>query len=151
MSSFWIKCLASGCFLGYSPIVSGTVGSLGGVLLFLLFAFCGLSWFIYALAVLLLYFTGVYVSSKIEKEVGQKDPGIVVIDEIVGMMLTYAAVPLNWKWLLLGFVLFRILDVWKPFPARHCERIGGGTGIMLDDVVSGIYACLALHLIIRLT
>jgi len=71
---------------------------------------------------------GIWVSTRFESISGKKDPGIVVIDEIVGMMITYFLVPFQWKWLLIGFVLFRILDIFKPFPARQCEDLKGGGG-----------------------
>jgi len=151
MSHFWIKLIASGCFLGYSPLISGTVGSLGGLFLYIAWILCGLNWFFYCLFVLILLVLGTWVSTRFESISGKKDPGIVVIDEIVGMMITYFLVPFQWKWLLIGFVLFRILDIFKPFPARQCENLKGGVGIMMDDVVSGLYACLLLHLIILLT
>lgn len=151
LKKYFIYFIASGAGLGYSPLISGTVGSLGGVLLFLLAFYLNCSITCYLLFIFLLTLLGVWVSSEVEKGSEKKDPGLVVIDEVVGMMLTYVAVPFSWTNLLIGFVLFRILDIWKPFPARSCEKLHGGIGIMLDDVVSGIYACALLHVIILLT
>ena len=77
----------------------------------------------------------------------KKDPQFVVIDEVSGQMLTYLPLPLaplNWKYLLLGFILFRVFDIWKPFPARQAESLPGGWGIMADDWIAGIYAALGL-------
>jgi phosphatidylglycerophosphatase A len=76
------------------------------------------------------------------------DPQRVVIDEVSGQHLTYvlALAPLNWKYLLLGFILFRVFDIWKPFPARQAESLPGGWGIMADDWVAGIYAAIGLWL-----
>ncbi len=147
-----IYVIATSFGLGFSPWISGTVGSLGGVLLFAL----AVKWVtclpLYLGAIVLLFALGVWAASAIEKEKGAKDPGIIVIDEVVGMMITYIAVPFSLKYLLIGFVLFRILDILKPFPANTCEKkIPGGWGVMLDDVVSGLYAWGALQLIILLT
>ncbi len=151
MKKFLIRSIATGGGLGYSPVVSGTVGSLGGVLFYFLFAYFKIPLHYYLLFLLLLTWIGIWASSKLEKELSEKDPGVIVIDEVVGMMLTYIAVPLSGWNLVIGFILFRILDITKPFPARNCEHLHGGIGIMLDDVVSGLYACLLLHAIILLT
>ena len=82
----------------------------------------------------------------------RKDPQFVVIDEVSGQHLTYALAlaPLNWKYLLLGFILFRVFDIWKPFPARQAESLPGGLGIMADDWIAGLYAALGLWIARRL-
>ena len=80
---------------------------------------------------------------------GQRDPSHVVIDEMAGQMLTVIAAPLHWKTLLTGFILFRCFDMLKPFPVRRFERLPGGAGIVLDDLAAGVYAWIALHLILR--
>jgi phosphatidylglycerophosphatase A len=88
---------------------------------------------------------GVAAAGEAAKFFGRVDPGQVVIDEVVGQMLTLLLVPhATWKWLLGGFLLFRVLDVLKPFPARQAERFPRGWGIMLDDVVAGLYGLGAL-------
>jgi phosphatidylglycerophosphatase A len=89
---------------------------------------------------------GVLVSDNVAKYFAQEDPQFVVIDEVSGQFLTYlfALAPLNWKYLLLGFILFRAFDIWKPFPARQAESLPGGWGIMADDWVAGIYAAALL-------
>jgi phosphatidylglycerophosphatase A len=91
---------------------------------------------------------GVWAASQVEKSAGAKDPQYVVIDEVSGQQLTYvlALTPLNWKYLLLGFILFRTFDIWKPFPARQAESLPGGWGIMADDWVAAVYAALGLWL-----
>jgi phosphatidylglycerophosphatase A len=90
----------------------------------------------------------VWAASQAEKYFGRTDPGQVVIDEVVGQMITLLLWPgATWKWLLAGFVLFRFFDVVKPFPARRLEHAPSGWGIMLDDVAAGIYGGLALALI----
>lgn len=113
---------------------------------------------------ILLGIAGVWVSDRAAKYSGMKDPQFVVIDEVSGQFLAYllalgstlkvysngagttvaATAPLNWKYLLLGFILFRVFDIWKPFPARQAEALPGGWGIMADDWVAGIYAALGL-------
>ena len=88
---------------------------------------------------------GVWSAGKAEKAFGRVDPGEVVIDEIVGQIITFLATPkVSWIWLLAGFFLFRAFDIVKPFPARRAERLPGGWGIMLDDVIAGLYALIVL-------
>jgi len=82
----------------------------------------------------------------VARESGDNDPGFVVIDEVAGQMIALIAVPLDWKYLLAGFILFRSFDIVKPFPLRRLERLPGGTGIMLDDVGAGLYALVLLQL-----
>jgi phosphatidylglycerophosphatase A len=91
---------------------------------------------------------GVWASDRVAQASGIKDPQFVVIDEVSGQQLTYllAGVGGNWKYLLLGFILFRLFDIWKPFPARQAESLPGGWGIMADDWVAGIYAAIGLWL-----
>jgi phosphatidylglycerophosphatase A len=89
---------------------------------------------------------GVWVSGRVASYSGKKDPQFVVIDEVSGQHLTYllALAPLNWKYLLLGLILFRVFDIWKPFPARQAESLPGGWGIMADDWIAGVYAAIGL-------
>jgi len=96
--------------------------------------------------VLLVALEGVWAADRTAKFLGTKDPQSVVVDEVSGQLLTYVAAmaPLNWKYLLLGFILFRAFDIWKPFPARQAESLPGGLGIMADDWMAGIYAALGL-------
>jgi phosphatidylglycerophosphatase A len=83
---------------------------------------------------------GVWSASMTERYVGRTDPGIIVIDEIVGMLLTFAYLNVGFGSLVFGFVLFRVFDIIKPYPARACERLPGGWGVMADDVVAALYA-----------
>lgn len=89
---------------------------------------------------------GVWAASSTARYTNQKDPQFVVIDEVSGQLITYFMpfTVLNWKYLLLGFILFRVFDIWKPFPARQAESLPGGWGIMADDWMAGIYAGLGL-------
>lgn len=95
-----------------------------------------------ALAITLI---GIPPSTVVARESGVKDPGFVVIDEVAGQMIAMIALPLNWKYLLASFILFRSFDIVKPFPLRRLERLPAGTGIMMDDVGAGLYALVLLQ------
>ena len=100
------------------------------------------------LVALLIFFLGVWAGGQSEKFFGRTDPRQVVIDEVVGQMVTFLLVPhASWKLLLAGFGLFRVFDVTKPFPISRAERLPGGWGIMVDDVIAGLYALGALALL----
>jgi phosphatidylglycerophosphatase A len=134
--------IATGFGTGYSPFASGTVGSLAALFLFILFPFDDYLW----LAISIVMFViGIWTSGTIEKEKG-KDPGIVVIDEFVGQWIALIFLPRTLWIFVAGFLLFRILDIIKPFPAADLEEIEGGIGIMLDDLIVAIYTNIALHL-----
>ena len=95
-----------------------------------------------------LFAIGVWAATEAEKFFGRTDPGQVVIDEVVGQIVTLLLFPhRNWKWLLGGFLLFRLFDIIKPFPARQAERIPRGWGIMVDDVIAGLYGLAVLVVI----
>jgi len=136
----------SSCYLGYSPIVSGTVGTLGGVVLYLLLnRFVQVPFYVYAIITGSIFLLGIPASTKAENIYGKKDSGKIVIDEVVGFMVTMFAIPFNWKNVAIGFFLFRVLDVIKPFPIRRFEDFDGGFGVMADDFIAGIYGCLIMH------
>lgn len=135
-------------YLGYSPIASGTAGSLGALLLVWLlgtsqaFVFPGIA--------ALLFFLGVYASSVIQKETGIADHGIIVIDEVVGIFLTFTFIQITPLNLCLGFFLFRFFDIFKLPPASTVDRrLKNGWGVMLDDVFAGVYANLSLQVLIK--
>jgi phosphatidylglycerophosphatase A len=88
---------------------------------------------------------GIPCSSLVARESGRKDPGFVVIDEVAGQMIALIGVPVDWKYLLAGFILFRSFDIAKPYPLRRLEKLPAGTGIMMDDVGAGLYALALLH------
>jgi phosphatidylglycerophosphatase A len=140
--------LATGFGSGYSPVVPGTAGSLVGLLLFL--PLHGLPWPALASAVLLLVGVAIVSAGHVARLVGTEDPGIVVIDEVAGMWVSLLFLPLTPFTALAGFVLFRILDVVKPFPARRFEDLPGGFGIVCDDLMAGAYANLLLRGILAL-
>ena len=147
--------------LGYLPKAPGTFGSLGGVLLVGFAMLAGravtgpnATWLGFALADLLLALliscAGVWAATQVAVYLHSKDPQIVVVDEVAGQLISYLglATPrtfaVNWKYLLAGFILFRVFDIWKPFPARQAESLPGGVGIMADDWAAGAYAAVTL-------
>ena len=143
-----IMLIATGCYSGYLPKAPGTWGSLVGLLLFLLLQ--PLDLLPYLAVVLVLFIAGTLAAGEAEKILDNRDPGVVVIDEIVGMLITMSGVPLTPLTLLLGFILFRIFDIAKPFPGNFFDqRFHGGLGIMLDDVVAGLYSLAVLHILVR--
>ncbi len=134
--------------LGFSPIAPGTAGALGGCLIACLlqqytpFLLPSLIFLI-----VLFFFLGVYSSGKLEKEWG-KDPSKVVIDEVVGMWIALLMIPSGWMYTLAAFILFRFFDIYKPLFIRKAENLKGGWGIMMDDVVAGIYANVLIQLFV---
>jgi phosphatidylglycerophosphatase A len=122
--------------LGYSPVAPGTLGSLLALVLLwaLPFSRIGL-----ALTILVVVAVGAWAAGRAERLLGRKDPGTVVIDEIAGMFLSMFALPRSLKLLLAAFIVFRLLDILKPFPIRQSQALSGGLGIMLDDLIAGAY------------
>ncbi len=145
----WIATVAGA---GYFPYAPGTVGSAIGVGLVAAFDTIPFAraWRagLLALTAGALFGVGVWAGGLSEKFFGCEDPGYVVIDEVVGQMLTFLLRPhASWKLLLVGFGLFRLFDILKPFPARRAERLTAGWGIMVDDVVAGVYALVVVTLL----
>ena len=131
--------LATGFYIGKIPLAPGTFGSLIGLPLCFLLAEIQLSAAI--IAVLLIIALAIWISSVAERTLERKDPGCIVIDEIAGMVVTLIGLPFNLTTATIGFILFRILDILKPFPIRILDkRLPGGLGIVADDVVAGIFA-----------
>jgi phosphatidylglycerophosphatase A len=128
---------------GFSPIAPGTAGSLVGLALFWPLQMAAPP--VQVVVTLLTYFAGVAASSRLAQRLGRKDPGAAVIDEVVGMWLTMLFLPFTPATAVAGFLLFRVLDVFKPYPARQFESLPGGWGIMTDDVMAGVYANLLLR------
>jgi phosphatidylglycerophosphatase A len=136
--------LAFGFGSGLSPKAPGTVGTLAAIPLYLLFAKLPLVG--YASVVLLSFMLGCWLCGEAARRLGVHDFGGIVWDEFVGYWLTMLAAPAGWLWIAVGFVLFRIFDIWKPWPIRLADKqVHGGLGIMLDDVLAGLYAWLGLQ------
>ena len=135
---------ATGFGVGYAPLIPGTVGSLAALLLYWLIPADDYIWLMICIV---MFFVGIWASGVVEIDKG-KDPGIVVIDEFVGQWIALLFLPRTFWIFVGGFFIFRILDIIKPFPAADLEEIEGGKGIMLDDIIAGVYTNLALHLIL---
>jgi len=130
---------------GFFPVAPGTFASLIAALLFK-FILSSWPWPAFAGLIVLFFCLGLPAATSFSRQIGHKDPHEIVIDEVCGQWIAYAWIPGTWPLVLIGFLLFRIFDVLKPFPIRRLERLPGGLGIMADDVLAGIYAALALHL-----
>ena len=143
--------IASGFGSGLSPFASGTAGSAAALIPW--FALRMLDWPLYLGAVALAFAIGVWASGVVIAKLGIEDPSVVVWDEFVGQWITLlplVVAPRGGTWVVVAFVLFRIFDVWKPWPASWADRsVKGGLGAMLDDVIAGIYAALTLALVLR--
>jgi phosphatidylglycerophosphatase A len=139
--------LATFGYVGHFPIAPGTAGSAAGLVLFAALRLAG-SPALELAVIVVLFAAGCWAGSVAERHYGRTDPGFVVLDEVVGMLLTLVLVPVSWSGALIGFFLFRGFDILKPFPARQCERLHGGLGIMADDAVAGIFGNLALRLVV---
>lgn len=137
--------LATGFYAGNIPFAPGTFGSLIG--LPLCFVLAGMSAAPAMVGTLLFIFFAVWIADAAEKILAQSDPGCIVIDEIAGMATTLIGLPFNLITVVIGFIIFRILDILKPFPIRNLDkRISGGLGVVADDVAAGIIANLLLRL-----
>ena len=131
-------------YVGFFPVAPGTVGSAAGVAVYVLCRQAG----VLALAlpiIATLFVLGVVLTKPCEEDLRCVDPGPIVIDEVMGMLITLFMIPVGWGGMLLGFLLFRALDVVKPFPARQLERLPGGFGVMADDAMAAVYGNLLLR------
>jgi phosphatidylglycerophosphatase A len=150
------RLLATWFYCGYAPKAPGTAGSLAAVAIaWLLHAYAGVPPWGFAILALALLGPAIWAADVTARETGLKDPQIVVVDEVVGQWIAIAGASLgkagidwhaaiSWKSWCAAFVLFRAFDMWKPPPVRQLEKIRGGAGIVLDDVMAGIYAALVL-------
>lgn len=125
----------------------GTYGSMLGVILFLLLT--SISFQIKGIILLLVFFLGAMAAAKIETDSGTKDNQIIVIDEIVGVWVTLLLAPDGIEWVVASLVLFRIIDITKPYPIRKLESLKNGYGIMLDDILAGVFAGIILLIVKR--
>lgn len=142
--------ISTGLGIGYIPLAPGTFGSLLGVVLHVLLYLVGGP--AAALAGLLAVTAlGFWAAGAAERHFGRRDPGNVVVDEIAGQMLSLLFLPLTPGVAVAGFLLFRLFDIVKPFPARQLEALPGGSGIMADDLMAGLYANLILQALVRWT
>ena len=136
--------LATGLGTGFSPLAPGTAGSLLSLLL--IYFFSPIPPYILVLFIIVLFFLGVFASTQVEKDRGH-DPSIVVIDEIVGMSIGLLFLPPNLTLFFIAFVLFRIFDIFKPPPINISQKLPAGWGVMMDDVIAGLYTLFLVQLI----
>jgi phosphatidylglycerophosphatase A len=135
-----------GC--GYFPWGPGTVGSLAAIgIAVLLHRYLGSGRLTILILTLFLLLPAIWSATRTARLVGKEDPGLVVVDEVVGQWVTLlGAAVLEWKSWIAALVLFRLFDIWKPWPVRSLERLPGGVGIVTDDLAAGIYAALILYI-----
>ncbi len=138
--------IATGFGSGYSPLAPGTAGS---ILALLIAYFAGGRWPILLILIAVFFLLGVVSSTFVEKDSQKEDPAIVVVDEMVGMWISLFFMPFSLKIYVIAFVLFRVFDILKPFPIDHSQKFSGGWGIMIDDVIAGIYALALVFLASR--
>jgi phosphatidylglycerophosphatase A len=157
------------CGIGYMPIVSATWGSLFAAGIYFLAVTANeavINWadekqistvlldsgrasFI-VIFLIILFLIGIWASTRVEEITGEKDSSIIIIDEVVGQFITFLFVPVKMSWwiIFIGFIVFRIFDIWKPFPANKLESLPKGLGVMADDVMAGFYSAAFLSLIV---
>ncbi len=121
---------------GYAPVASGTVGSLVTAAAIWLLPLTLLRT---AVALVVVTLLGIWAGGRVERALGRKDPGVIVIDEVAGMLLSVIGLPRSLPVLIAAFLLFRLFDIWKPFPARESQALTGGMGVMVDDLIAGLY------------
>lgn len=160
--------------VGLIPVAPGTWGSAVGVVIYLglgrlterVFNFSvergldlspqefpGILTTVMLITILLVALAGIWAGTRAEKLLGKKDPGAVVVDEVAGQLITFLFVPwlTTWTWsVVVGFIAFRVFDIWKPYPVRRLEGLGGGLGIMADDMLAGFYAATVMSLLVTL-
>jgi phosphatidylglycerophosphatase A len=139
--------VATGLGSGYAPIAPGTAGAAVGLLLF--WPLAELPFALQAAATLVLSGVGVTAAGAVARRSGRHDPGLVVIDEIAGMWVSLLLLPVTPVTAAAAFLLFRVMDVWKPWPARQLEALPGGWGIVADDLMAGVYANLLLRAVLH--
>jgi phosphatidylglycerophosphatase A len=140
--------IGSGLYTGFSPYMPGTVGSFAAVLIYLIPGFENPTLMLF----FIIFFTaiGIPIAGKFEKVYG-KDPRQCTIDEFVGTWISLLFVPKRAILIVTAFIIWRLLDIFKPFPASNLENLKGGIGIMFDDIVSGLYSLIIIHILVSLT
>ena len=136
--------IATCAYVGYAPFAPGTCGSAVGLAVFYVVRRSG-SMTVEIATIVVLLAVGIWSATEAERYFGRRDPGPVVIDEVVGMLITLALIPVSIAGAMTGFVVFRILDVVKPWPARLLESLPGGFGVVTDDVMAAVYGNLAMR------
>jgi phosphatidylglycerophosphatase A len=141
------KLIATFFYVGLIPIGPGTFGTLAAIPLFYVLSFTPL--YLYLAITVVIILISVWASTVAEEVFGKTDPGQVVADEVCGYLITMILVPVTLSNIFLGFLLFRFFDIAKPYPARKFEKLPSGWGIVMDDVMAGVYSCITLHILGR--
>jgi phosphatidylglycerophosphatase A len=142
--------LATCGYVGYAPVAPGTFGSAAGLVIFALVRTSG-SMSVELATIVVLFAIGVWSGTEAEQHFGGVDPGPIVLDEVVGMLITLALLPVNAMGAFVGFIVFRALDVVKPWPSGRFERLHGGLGIMADDGMAALYGNGVMRILVALT
>jgi phosphatidylglycerophosphatase A len=142
-----VKITSTFFYIGYLPFIPGTFASLAGLFIFILIRDCIFTQLVFFFCFLAL---GFLTSGRAEQLLNQKDPKFIVIDEVAGVFLCLLFLPYDFRVVLIGFFLFRILDTLKPFPAERIQRIHGSLGIMGDDIIAGLYTNAILQVVFRI-
>jgi len=141
--------LAFGLGSGGVPKAPGTAGTLAAIPFYLILS--SFSATAYLLVLLLMFIFGVWLCGKVSEDLGVHDHGGIVWDEWVGFLITMVWAPHGWFWVLIGFLLFRLFDIWKPWPIGYLDQhLSGGLGIMLDDVLAGVYSLVLLQILVHI-
>lgn len=146
MSDKMVKMLSTWFYVGNLPVAPGTAASAVAVVIAII---CSSSIFFYICVSLIVIILGFLVSGKMEKFLGEKDPGCIVIDEVAGIMLAFFLLPITPVVIIVAFFLFRAFDMFKIYPVNKFEQLEGSTGIMMDDIIAGIYTNIVMQLAIR--
>jgi phosphatidylglycerophosphatase A len=135
--------VATACGVGYVPVAPGTFGSLAGLVVWWLLPQTAAA---QAVAIVVLFVIGSWSASVAERHFGGTDPGQVVVDEVMGMLITLFMVPVGWTGAVIAFLWFRVFDIIKPYPANKLEQLHGGVGVMADDGMAAVYGNVALRI-----
>lgn len=142
--------LATCGYVGYAPVAPGTFGSAAGLAIFAIVRSSG-STLVEIATIVLLFAIGIWSGTEAEHHFGGVDPGPIVLDEVVGMLITLALIPVNTMGAFVGFLVFRALDVFKPWPSGRFERLPGGLGVMADDGMAALYGNGLMRILVAVT
>jgi phosphatidylglycerophosphatase A len=142
--------LATCGYVGYAPVAPGTFGSAAGLVVYALLRSVGASPLVELTVIAALFILGTWSGTEAEHHFGGVDPGPIVLDEVVGMLITLAMIPVNTAGAIVGFLVFRALDVFKPWPSGRLERLPGGLGIMADDAMAAVYGNVVMRILVAL-
>jgi len=138
--------LSFGFGTGYSPFAPGTLGTLAGIIIYLLVKDLSITY--YLALTIILFVLGIFMCSYTTRALNTDNHPDIVWDEIVGYLITMFYAPSQWWWIVIGFILFRIFDIFKPWPVNLADkRVKGGLGVMLDDIIAGIYSLTIIQII----